>query len=300
MELLADQECRLTAATLFERKVEPLADDWHSFAFANGVFDTARRELTAEVEGTIYTPQHLVMITLDGGCEHEEVVASCGHTYVGADRPGAVSFVPAHCERRMKLRQVRSSWASVSIDPFIVERAAGGPATLEGATFTNGEDPFLGALVTDFAQAHRADGGLDRSYCDAMSWALAHYLLRRYSRPGAQMARRHRLPAWRLKRLTDYMEAHLDRELRIADLAEIVGLSPGHLHRAFRETTGCTPLAFLNERRIERAKRILAAEELSIAELALRIGFSSPSHFSRLFRTATGLNPSAYRTLRQG
>ena len=82
----------------------------------------------------------------------------------------------------------------------------------------------------------------------------------------------------------------------MADLARLVGLSAGHLHRAFRETTGQTPLEFINRRRVERAAAILATEEPTIAEVALRVGFLSPSHFSRTFRRVTGRNPSARRT----
>jgi AraC family transcriptional regulator len=290
----------LTVPMAYERRIEPRAMDWRSFAWANGVFDTARRRYTKAVEGTIYTPHHLVMVTLNGGAQHQEVIASCGHKYVGADREGSVSFVPAHCERQLKLRGVESEWASISLNPALLEddalRTVASTRSLEGATFTNRDDRFLAGLVAEFARLYAADGGLDPAYCDVMAWSLAHYLVRRDGRSDVpQGARSWKLPPWRLRRITDYVDAHLDGEIRVADLAALVGVSPGYLHRAFRATTGQTPLAFINERRVHRAMRILQTENASMAEIALRIGFMSPSHFTRTFRTITGINPSRYR-----
>ncbi|MET1027027.1 MAG: AraC family transcriptional regulator, partial [Dongiaceae bacterium] len=231
--------------------------------------------------------------------KHLEVTSSCGHRYAGADRAGAVSFVPAHCERRLRLLGVSSEWASISLNPALLDRDAHEDAakirSLESAIFTNGEDPFIAGLVTEVARLRKIDGGLDATYCDAMSWALAQYLARRYGEAVAASARDWRLPPWRLHRITDYIETHLSEEIRIIDLAELVGVSPGYLHRAFRATTGRTPLAFINDRRIRRALQIMTTESASIAEIALRSGFMSPSHFSRIFRRITGINPAAYR-----
>jgi AraC family transcriptional regulator len=292
----------LTAHMAYERRIEPRALDWRSFAWSNGIFDTARRSYTEAVEGVICTPHHLIMVTLSGGARHQEVAASCGHRYVGADRAGAVSLVPAHCERRLKLRGVESEWASISLDPALLSDGDLGIAakarSLESATFTNSDDPFLSGLTEEFVRLHRADGGLDATYCDAMSWSLAHYLLRRYGEPDlAQGPRSWKLPPWRLRRIAEYVEAHLNREIRIADLASLVGVSPGYLHRSFRATTGQTPLTFINERRVHRAMRILQTEHAPIAEIAPRVGFVSPSHFTRTFRAIAGLSPSQYRAV---
>ena len=291
----------MTAATAYERRMEPLASDWRHVAWSTGVFDTARRPYTEAAEGTFCTPQHLVIVTLRGGARHQEVVSSCGHRFAGPDRAGSVSFVPAHCSRRLKLAGVASEWASVGLDPHVLEDdelRGPGARSLEASTFSNREDRFLTGVAGEFAQLHAADGRLDPTYCDAMSWSLALYLVRRYGRAGnSGRTRALRLPPWRLRRIADYVEEHLDREIRIADLAALVGVSGGYLHRAFRTSTGVTPLAFINERRVCRAMRILETERTSMVDIALRIGFVSPSHFTRTFRSVTGLSPSRYRLL---
>ena len=288
-----------TTPSPYKRRVEPLALGWRSFAWSNGVFDTARRPFTANVEGTIRTPQHLVMVTLRGKAEKLEVSSDCGHRYAGPDRPGAVSFVPAHCERRLRLRGVASEWASISLSPALFDRdrdGEGADGSLDAAAFTNVDDPFIQGLVSEFARLCAADGTLDPSYCDAMSFALARYLAGRYGQVRADAGVvAWKLPPWRMRRIADHVDAHLAEPLRIADLAGVVGVSPGYFHRAFRATTGKTPLEFINERRVQRAMQYLNRDDAPMAAIALKVGFVSPSHFTRTFRQIAGVNPSQYR-----
>jgi AraC family transcriptional regulator len=284
----------------YVRKVEPTAVEWTGFSWDKGSFDTARRSYTEVVEGTICTPNHIVFVTLEGGARRLEVTSACGHRYTGGERPGAVSFVPAQCERRLKLLGVQSRWASIALRPSVFDDEAFAATdvmtALARATFTNRQDRFIVALVGEVARLHAEDGRLDAAYCDAMGWALSHYLVRRFSPTPSRIEQRaHHLPPWRMRKIAEYVDGHVGREVRISDLADLVGLSCGHLHRAFRATTGQTPLAFINERRIQRAMIMLAQDHASVAEVSLRCGFLSPSHFARLFRRATGVSPAAYR-----
>lgn len=284
----------------YERRVEPLAAQWRSFGWSAGVFDTARRSYTENVEGVIRTPQHLVMVTLKGGAEQLEVSSECGHRYGGPDRAGAVSFVPAHCQRSLALRGVSSEWGSIALNPALVDAVAEADVRsnerLSMSAFTNVEDPFVLGLVSEFARLSALDGALDETYCDVMSRALAHHLLGRYGQSRlALRAVTWKIAPWRLRRVVDYIDARLAEPIRIADLAELASLSPGYFHRAFRQSTGQTPLEFINQRRVQRAIQYLHRDDASLAAIALQVGFVSPSHFARTFRQITGLNPSAYR-----
>jgi AraC family transcriptional regulator len=285
----------------YRRRIEPLATGWRSYAWQHGVFDTARRPLTELAEGAICTAHHLLLVTLTGGARELEVSAACGHRYSGQDRPGAVSFVPADCERQTVLRGVESEWASISLSPTLFEEEALGRkgAARFIATFTNRDDPVLAGMAAEFARIFRADGLLETLYCEAMCRAMAHHLASRYGEAQPQDdVRDWKLPPWRLRKIADHVEDHLDGEIRIADLATLIGLSAGHLHRAFRATLGKTPLEFITERRVQRAMQMLARETASIAEIALRVGFQSPSHFTRTFRRMVGVNPGDYRAKR--
>jgi AraC family transcriptional regulator len=103
------------------------------------------------------------------------------------------------------------------------------------------------------------------------------------------------LPPHRLHRVTDFIEANLDRDLELAEIAQAVELSPYHFARSFKQTTGVTPIQFLMQRRIERAKQLLAGSELPLADVALSVGFKNQSHFSTLFRKFTEITPKAWR-----
>jgi AraC family transcriptional regulator len=283
----------------YERRIEPLAEGWSQFAWDIGKFDTAYRSFTPQVEGTIRTPQHLIMVTLKGEAQSVEVQSDCGHRFVGPDRVGAVSFVPAHCRRRLQMTGVASQWASISLSPdlFTPENADG---RLNDRAFTNADDAFVHGSVVELARLFAQDHAVDGSLCDSMSWALARYLVARYGKAVPRRDAECKLPHWRMRRLTDFIEAHLDEPVRIAVLAELVGLSPGYFHRAFRATTGQTPLDYINRRRIERAKMHLDSTAASMAAVGLKVGFVSPSHFTRTFRQMTGTNPSRYRKDRRG
>ena len=290
----------LKTETGYVRRVEPLASNWRSACWSAGSFDTGRRSATDVVEGLIRTPHHMLLVNIRGGAEHLTVATDCGHRYEGPDRPGAVSFVPGNCERRLRLLGVRSEWASVSLRPELFDGPGAsdpdGRRRIEIAAFTNVEDSFLSGAVGEFWRLLNADGSLDPVYAEALSLALAHYLTRRFGAMAADdIVSPAKLAPWQVRRVTEFVEASISAEVRIADLATLVGISVGHFHRAFRATTGRTPLAYINEARVRRALSVMAVENISVAALALRVGFLSPRHLTRIFKRFTGLSPSDVR-----
>jgi AraC family transcriptional regulator len=275
---------------------DPPSQGWRTFAWVDGFFDTGYRAYARAAEGMICMPYHLVLVTLQGGARQLEVSTSCGHRYRGPEHAGAVSFVPAYCERRVQLRDAELNWASIALRPDLFDALAeeGEALAYEIAPFSNAHDSFVAALVGELARLHDAHGRLDRAYCETMSHALASYLVRRYGHP-TMRPREWKLAPWRVRRIAEYVDAHIGCEIAISDLARLVGVSAGHLHRAFRETLGMTPLSYIHKKRIERAISILASEEASIAAVALRVGYLSAGHFSRTFRRLTGVHPSKFR-----
>jgi AraC family transcriptional regulator len=103
------------------------------------------------------------------------------------------------------------------------------------------------------------------------------------------------LAGWQLRRITAFMNEHAHQDLALEELAALAGLGAKHFARAFRQSTGVPPHRWLIERRIERAKIHLAADDLGLAEIALACGFADQSHFTAAFRRGTGITPGAYR-----
>jgi AraC family transcriptional regulator len=105
-------------------------------------------------------------------------------------------------------------------------------------------------------------------------------------------------PAW-LRRVRETLEdCYGEREIRIAALADVAGVDPAHLARAFRAHYGTTPGAYLRETRVRRAAEALSHSSTPIGEIALDAGFADQSHFTRHFRSAYGVTPRKWRALR--
>ncbi len=99
----------------------------------------------------------------------------------------------------------------------------------------------------------------------------------------------------RIRRAVELMNAHLDRDLPLEEIAAAAYISPFHFARVFKKLTGATPHAYLATLRFARAQTLLAETDLNITEISARVGYSSPSHFTKAFRQATGLTPRAFR-----
>jgi len=99
----------------------------------------------------------------------------------------------------------------------------------------------------------------------------------------------------RLRRAVELMHAHLSEELPLEELAAAAYLSPFHFARLFKKLTGLPPHAYLAALRMERACTLLATTDLSITEIAARVGYANSSHFGKAFRQSTNLTPRAFR-----
>ncbi|WP_126978505.1 helix-turn-helix domain-containing protein [Frigidibacter oleivorans] len=104
------------------------------------------------------------------------------------------------------------------------------------------------------------------------------------------------LPAHLMRRIDEWIEAHLDQPIRLADIASLTDLSPFHLHRMFRVSRGLPLHGWVTNRRIARARTLLAGTT-PLIEIAQACGFSSQSHFTRVFKDRTSTTPDAYRGL---
>jgi AraC family transcriptional regulator len=101
--------------------------------------------------------------------------------------------------------------------------------------------------------------------------------------------------AWRKTRVTAYVEANLGSQITVTDLARIVQLSTGYFFRAFRESFGESPLAYVARQRIRRSQQLMLSSRATLAQIAIDCGMFDQPHFTRVFRKLVGLNPSAWR-----
>ena len=99
----------------------------------------------------------------------------------------------------------------------------------------------------------------------------------------------------RLKTLLQWLSAHYTEELRVADAAGVCSFNASHFMRWFRQMTGQSFVAFLNEYRLNAAAEALQATDETVLTIASRCGFENLSYFNRAFKAHFGMTPREYR-----
>ncbi len=162
-----------------------------------------------------------------------------------------------------------------------------------------GVQMFVSDLLRAGGNGMAADRDADR---DSLAGAVlapssSDFPLRRQVPPSLPMAQvvRGGLARWQIGRVLHAIREGLDGPIRQKELAAAVQLSPGYFSRAFKQSFGMPPHAYVMRCRIERAKAALLTTATPLCEIALDCGLADQAHLSRLFRRLTGETPCAWR-----
>jgi AraC-like DNA-binding protein len=148
------------------------------------------------------------------------------------------------------------------------------------------------ALIDHLARAVRtAADGTDEGYIETLALAIVVRAAQIHQRS----VRASPLPKWRLRRVIDYIEAHVAKAISISDLATAAGLSRTHFTAQFRLATRCRPHDFILLQKIEAAKRLLLQTSRELLDIALSVGFQTQAHFSTVFKRFVGETPGRWR-----
>ncbi len=163
-------------------------------------------------------------------------------------------------------------------------------------TAINVDDPIIAHLCEVGRRELSAGGPGGRLYLEGLATALTVHLLRT-QRTAKQAPTPHNggLAPLRLRRVLEFIAAHLGDDIALADLAAVAELSTHHFGEAFKTATGRPPYRFVMARRVERARELLRDGERPIAEIAYAAGFSSQAHLTTNFRRLTGVTPGRFR-----
>jgi AraC family transcriptional regulator len=158
------------------------------------------------------------------------------------------------------------------------------------------EDPEIGRLgVLGWRELNEGGAG-GRLYVEGLAAMLTVHRLRAYGAPKrSPIPHRGGLAPRQMRRVLDYIDAHLPDELGLVELAAIAGLSPHHFGEAFKTSMGTSPHRYVIERRVQHALELLREKDRPIGEIAHAAGFSSQSHLTANFRRVTGLTPGRFR-----
>jgi AraC family transcriptional regulator of arabinose operon len=99
----------------------------------------------------------------------------------------------------------------------------------------------------------------------------------------------------RIRVVQDVIRSDITARLTVPSLARRAGLSPSHFSALFKQTTGLAVMEYVKRLRSARARELLITTDLSVTEIAERVGYSDPFYFTRQFRVVNGTSPTAFR-----
>ena len=157
-------------------------------------------------------------------------------------------------------------------------------------------NPRLSALVAAAHAEMVAGFPSGRLFLDSVEQAMAVALVKdRAARHRLVQMYRGGLGSARLRKIKELVQAKMEDDLGLDEMAQSVGLSTAHFGRMFRKSTGETPHQFVLRQRIERAKAMLRAPNARVLDVAVACGFKTQQHFAQVFRDVCGVSPTQYR-----
>lgn len=139
-----------------------------------------------------------------------------------------------------------------------------------------------------------------RLFSESLAQTLMFHLIKNYTTAELQNTRfLGGISGKKLNKVKEFINENLEHDLTISEIASIADLSYFHFARSFRKTTGFTPQQYITNRRIEKAKELLAKSNLPIVEVGFQTGFKNQSHFTTIFRKFTSLTPKLWRETKQ-
>jgi AraC family transcriptional regulator len=238
---------------------------------------------------------HFLVLHLTGPVTIEREMA--GGTTRARVRPGGMFLMPAGRDFGVKLDSRLETLHLYVPDRLLREAAAelckGDPDTIEIVPRLGDYDPRLESLGLSCCKMLEEEVG--DYFADGLArWIAAQLVMSHSCGQRRPEPRGNGLTSGQLRKISSFIEERLEETLNIEDIAAAVGLNPIHFSRQFKRSTGKPPYQFVIEKRVERARELLAAD-MPIAQVAAAAGFSHQEHLTRVFGRQTGMTPGAYR-----
>jgi AraC family transcriptional regulator len=217
---------------------------------------------------------------------------------IGTARPGAVTIIPAGSSARWDIPGLINV-VQLYLPHTTLKRVAGEADTAAPDDLverTGHPDLITSRLLMSAADVLEANAALDALFRHQLTDLLATRLLAAHtSAPTTLRPAVGGLSPTVLRRAIERLRSDSDADVSLAALASDAGLSRFHFCRAFKESTGLSPHAWLRQHRLEQAMNMLRDTDSSIALVAAELGYASQTAFAAAFRRLTGETPSEWR-----
>lgn len=243
---------------------------------------------------------HKINISISGNLTTEKS-SSCGKRIITKGSAGNMCITPSGQAMGAVWGKTLDNLGILLEPDFAVKTAIENrfSGNFEFSEIYKNKDALIQQIGLTLLEEANSESPAGRLYADSLIQTLTLHLLKNYTSAGSVQENIHGgLSGYKLRRVKEFINANLEDDLSLAEIAEVADLSQYHFARSFRKTTGQTPQQYLMQQRIERAKELLAKNDLPIVEISLQTGFKNQSHFTTLFRKFTKLTPKLWRELK--
>lgn len=224
---------------------------------------------------------------------------ACGKIFSSPSRVGEFSILPAG--RKSRWHGLTPAHLDIRLDPdrmdeMSTELRKAGERRFEFADVPRMRDPVVEHIGAIFRiELNRAAHPAQDMMIESLALALSAHMLRGYTNAtGIEDRSTAAVDVAAIRRAVAYIEGHPDRAISLRELAGAAGLSRFHFGRMFKRQLGISPAKYVEQARIEQAKRMIVDAQMSLAGIAQATGFADQSHFTRRFRAYEGCTPAQF------
>lgn len=258
--------------------------------------DLIKRTGLERQETKIAQPRHTFLMNLTGAARRGEDFVDGRRMSFSPRRPGAVIYIPADSDwTGWDEGDATASYLLVSIDREFVDQTFGRtPGACQKLPPSIGfRDGMIEMALQRIALELKQPDPISVTMVESQVTQMFVQMARLNGVSGEPS--KGGLSSFDLKRAIAMIEALAHRKPSLSDFAKEAGVSRFHFSRAFKQSTGMTPHAFMAKRRLEQSADLLRSTKLSATEIALECGFASSSHFTTAFKRGFGACPIEFR-----
>ncbi|ESW80081.1 AraC family transcriptional regulator [Mesorhizobium sp. LSJC265A00] len=259
--------------------------------------DVVKRTGLERQETRLLQPNHVFLMNLKGTASRGEDIVDGRRIAFLPRRAGSIIFMPAGSDwNGWDEGEATASYLLVSIEKGFADEVFAGMARHRPAVLPPSigfRDGTAELALQRIALELKQPDPISATMVECQATQLLGQMLRLNG--VHQEPAKGGLSSFDLKRAVDMIETLSDGRPTLADLAKEIGVSRFHFWRAFKQSTGMTPHAFIAQRRLEQSADMLRSTNLSATEIAMECGFGSSSHFATAFKRAFGAGPTEFR-----
>lgn len=246
----------------------------------------------------IYTPWHVITFVTNAPKIPNVIRSSRGKQWSGKACLGDAVIIPAMVGYGVEWDTDLETLTLV-LEPLDLATAIDvdqDPAQVEIIPQFSRTDPLLYQLGLGLKGLLENAEQSSRLYANTLTHTLMVHVMQHYTTRTIQpKTYKDGLPKVKLQLVLDYIQAHLEQDLGLKELANLVQLSPHYFAHLFKQSVGIAPHQYVVQQRVKRAKQLLKRSDMNIGEVAYAVGFSNQAHLNRHFKRITGITPGAFR-----